>query len=110
MAGWDRSSWVESANEVTCGFPLQSLPYCVFAGADEQARIGVGIGHFVLDLRECSRSGVFECLSVALQEACEAPMLNALISCGPAAHAAMRKQLLDVLDVDSDKATRDRIR
>jgi hypothetical protein len=59
IAEWSRKSWVESANEPTCGFPLQSLPYCIFARDSEPARPGVGIGTSVLDLMDCCHSGLF---------------------------------------------------
>jgi fumarylacetoacetase len=47
-----RTSWVESANAPDSDFPIQNLPLCVFAPADdghtERARVGVRIGDFVL--------------------------------------------------------------
>ncbi len=47
-----RRSWVASANEAACDFPIQNLPYGRFkpAGSDEPIRIGVAIGDRVLDL------------------------------------------------------------
>ncbi len=45
-------SWVESANDPACDFPIQNLPFGRFrAGADQTWRIGVAIGDQVLDLR-----------------------------------------------------------
>ena len=58
-AEWKRTSWVESANDTACGFPLQSLPYCIFAGTKMPPRPGVGIGSFVLDLQACSGASLF---------------------------------------------------
>ena len=109
-AEWSRKSWVESANDAACGFPLQSLPYCIFAGDDRCARPGVGIGTFILDLQMCSRCGLFEGLPESILKACEAQTLNALIACGAAAHTALRKRLMDLLDAKADKATRDAVR
>ncbi|HZN85731.1 MAG TPA: fumarylacetoacetase [Burkholderiales bacterium] len=45
-------SWVESANDPKCDFPLQNLPYGVFRrrGSKESPRGGVAIGDQVLDL------------------------------------------------------------
>ena len=39
----ERRSWVESANQPGCDFPIQNLPFGVFRrrGSDEQPRIGV---------------------------------------------------------------------
>ena len=45
-AEWSRTSWIESANDPTCGFPLQSLPYCIFTNQDVRPRPGIGIGAF----------------------------------------------------------------
>ncbi len=46
-------SWVDSANETGCDFPIQNLPLGRFrpAGTDEPLRIGVAIGDQVLDLK-----------------------------------------------------------
>jgi len=46
-------SWVASANEAGCDFPIQNLPFGRFraAGSNEAFRIGVAIGDQVLDLR-----------------------------------------------------------
>jgi fumarylacetoacetase len=104
-AEWSRESWVESANDPTCGFPLQSLPYCIFSGEDGRPRPGVGIGAFVLDLRWCKGAGLFEGLPAPIQAACEARSLNPLIACGARAHAALRARLMDLLDVNGDPAT-----
>jgi fumarylacetoacetase len=44
-------SWVNSANSAGCDFPIQNLPLGVYRTAnDAQARLGVAIGDFVLDL------------------------------------------------------------
>ncbi len=106
-AEWSRKSWVESADEPSCGFPLQSLPYCIFAAEDGRARPGVGIGAWVLDLRWCKGAGLLEGLPASLQAACEACTLNPLIASGPAAHAALRGRLMDLLDAKADHALRE---
>jgi fumarylacetoacetase len=45
-------SWVESANEPDCDFPIQNLPFGIFKrkGAKESPRGGVAIGDQILDL------------------------------------------------------------
>jgi fumarylacetoacetase len=106
-AEWRKTSWVESANEAGSGFPLQSLPYCVFTGADGRSRIGVGIGSLVLDLNECSRNGLFDELPTSIRLACEAQVLNSLISCGAAARARLRARLMVLLDSQADQSTRE---
>ena len=103
---WKRTSWVESANDTACGFPLQNLPYCIFMRGDEPPRPGVGIGSFVLDLQACSRSELFAGLPASIRAACEARSLNPLIASGAAAHTALRSRLMDLLDVAADATTR----
>jgi fumarylacetoacetase len=48
-----RQSWVASANEPGCDFPIQNLPFGRFrrAGTTEPWRIGVAIGDHLLDLK-----------------------------------------------------------
>ena len=104
---WSRKSWVESANDPVCGFPLQSLPYCILAAEDDNARPGVGIGDQVLDLRKCWRAGLMDRLPCNVVSACLAGTLNPLLECGPAAHHALRSRLMDLLDARVDQATQD---
>jgi fumarylacetoacetase len=108
-AEWGRTSWVDSANDAECGFPLQSLPYCIFAGENGRARVGVGIGAFVLDLQHLSRSGILEGLSAEVQAACLARVLNPLMACETTTRRALRRRLMDLLDSDTDQATRDAV-
>jgi fumarylacetoacetase len=107
---WSRTSWAESANEPGCGFPLQSLPYCIFAGPHGRGRIGIGIGSFVLDLRSCQGAGLLEGLPTPILAACEATTLNALMACEPPAHTALRSRLMDLLDAATDESTRHAVR
>ena len=45
-------SWVESANDPSCDFPIQNLPFGRFRREDDSDwRIGVAIGDQILDLR-----------------------------------------------------------
>jgi fumarylacetoacetase len=45
-------SWVESANDAACDFPIQNLPFGRFRASGEgEWRIGVAIGNQVLDLQ-----------------------------------------------------------
>jgi len=106
-AEWKRKSWVESANDPACGFPLQSLPYCIFAGGDGRARPGVGIGTCILDLRWCKGAGLLDGLPASIQAACEARLLNPLMACGVAAHAALHSRLMDLLDAEAHQSARD---
>jgi len=101
---------VESANDPECGFPLQSLPYCVLAAEDGITRPGVGIGDQVLDLRYCSLAGLLNELPSSVLSACQAGTLNPLLECGSAAHHALRTRLMYLLDVRADRTDQDALR
>jgi fumarylacetoacetase len=103
---WNRRSWVESANDLTCGFPLQSLPYCIFANGSGPDRPGVGIGRFVLDLKQCNLAGLLEELPASIRFACEAESLNALIECGSEERTALRSRIMNLLDAAADDSLR----
>jgi fumarylacetoacetase len=107
---WNRKSWIDAANDPACGFPLQSLPYCIFADGAVQARPGVGIGASIFDLRACARTGLLASLPEPVRVACEAATLNTLIACGTEAHAVLRSRLLDLLGAEADEATRESVR
>jgi fumarylacetoacetase len=109
LADWARKSWIESANNPACGFPLQSLPYCVFADEDSRPRIGIGIGDQILNLQLCARSGLLEGLPEPVQRACEAHTLNRLMACDRAGHASLRARLMNLLDSLADQSTRDAV-
>ena len=108
-AEWSRTSWIEAANDPACGFPLQSLPYCAFSPDGAPARLGVGIGALVLDLRHASRSGLLEGLPASIQAACQAQTLNALMASAADVHTALRARLMDLLAAEADQATRDAV-
>ena len=71
-----RQSWVLSANRRGNAFPVQNLPFGVFAGALGPT-VGVAIGDQVLDLRGCS--GFLGPLPAGTVEVCAASTLNPLI-------------------------------
>jgi fumarylacetoacetase len=51
-------SWVDSANDPACPFPLNNLPCGVFSVGDEDPRCGVAIGNFVLDVAALEETGL----------------------------------------------------
>jgi fumarylacetoacetase len=74
-------SWVESANEPGCEFPIQNLPFGIFKrrGAKESPRGGVAIGDQILDLAALGiKTG---------------PTLNGIAAMGRAAWKKLRAQL-----------------
>lgn len=78
-------SWVESANEPGCDFPIQNLPFGIFKrrGAAESPRGGVAIGDQILDLA-----------ALGLKTG---PTLNGIAAMGRTAWKGMRKQLSRLL-------------
>ena len=90
-------SWVESANQPGCDFPIQNLPFAVFreAGTDKAPRCGVGIGDQILDVSACK--ALFTDLARQAAEACAEPHLNTLMAMGNAAASALRHQLSRLL-------------
>ena len=81
----ERKSWVESANQPGCDFPLQNLPYGIFKrkGKKEAPRGGVAIGDQILDLA-----------ALGLETG---PTLNALAATGPRTWKELRKALFTAL-------------
>lgn len=82
-------SWVTSANDPACPFPLNNLPYGVFAPAGAAPRCGVAIGDQVLDVAAMERSGLLSLGGPFLQAAA----WNPLMAAGPAKWAQLRAQL-----------------
>jgi fumarylacetoacetase len=78
-------SWVESANDPACDFPVQNLPFGIFRrkGGKERPRGGVAIGDQILDLA-----------AVGLNTG---PTLNVLAAAGRPAWKALRTLLSGVL-------------
>jgi fumarylacetoacetase len=74
-------SWVESANEPGCEFPIQNLPFGIFKrkGASESPRGGVAIGDQILDL--------------AALDIKTGPTLNGIAAMGRTEWKRLRKQL-----------------
>ncbi|HYM43447.1 MAG TPA: fumarylacetoacetase [Steroidobacteraceae bacterium] len=92
-------SWVQSANAPGCDFPIQNLPLAEFrrAGSDEPYRGGVAIGDEVLDLGALHGALPFKGAAAGALAAAAQPALNALMSEGHSAAAALRGALSDAL-------------
>jgi len=84
-------SWVASANEAGCDFPIQNLPFgrFRFAGSNEAFRIGVAIGDQVLDLRAAGLVDTDD--------------MNALMEAGTKERQALRAAISAGLAEGSDK-------
>jgi len=94
-----RESWIPSANDPTNDFPLQNLPYGIFAaGTAAGRRPGVAIGDQVLDLRQAEAAGL---LPDPVRMACQQESLNLLLAGGPDAWHALRQRLSELLGADT---------
>lgn len=102
-------SWVDSANDGDCEFPIQNLPFTVFrpTDGDHDARIGVGIGDRVLDLRDASTWGpLATSLSPELRRVCASARLNPLLAAGPGEWRVLRHRLSKMLSADAPESSR----
>jgi fumarylacetoacetase len=82
-------SWVETAHEAGCDFPIQNLPFGIFKrkGHQEPARGGVAIGDQILDLAALGvRTG---------------PTLNGLAAMGRRAASKLRREISRALSLKS---------
>jgi fumarylacetoacetase len=94
------SSWVPSANRAGTDFPIQNLPFGVFAPPGGGPRLGVAIGDQVLDLRALAERGL---LAAGLAGPCRAEQLNPLMAAGPAAAVALRARLSTLLRAGNEE-------
>ncbi len=92
-----RRSWVESADGDT-DFPIQNLPFGVFARDDVDPRACVAIGDLVLDLTGAATAGLLPGFAAA---DLFGPTLNAFLAWPAPRRSALRRRLSDLL---SDRA------
>jgi fumarylacetoacetase len=98
-------SWLGSANQPDCEFPIQNLPFAVFGGANEPYRGGVAIGDQIVDLAR------FAHILPASASACRgaraaSSTLNALMQLGPDVWQALRHELFAALSAGSPLESR----
>ncbi len=96
-------SWLESANQDGCDFPIQNLPFAVFRrhGSTQEFRGGVAIGDQIIDLAALDESALFEGEAALGVRGGALPSLNTLMQLGPAVHTALRNALFESLMVGS---------
>jgi len=93
-------SWVESANQAGCDFPVQNLPFAVFRenqGA-RPFRPGVAIGEAIVDL---SHPAALVLMPHEVLSACTASTLSELMAMGSQAASDIRLVLSRALRADS---------
>ena len=99
-------SWVQGADGHP-EFPIQNLPFGVFAPRDGAPRAGVAIGGHILDLPALLAAGLLDGAAAQAVEAAPGASLNALLALGAPPRRALRTALSVLLRADSP--TRDRI-
>lgn len=104
----DAMSWVASAADPGTPFPIQNLPFGVFArrGCGEAPHVGVAIGDLVLDVAACAADGLLTGAALDAARDCAAPSLNALMARGPGAWTALRRAIFGLLDAAAPDADR----
>lgn len=108
-------SWVDSANESGCDFPIQNLPFGVFrrTAANDQPHIGVAIGDSILDVYGAIDAEVLKLpVAVSLQFCLD--RLNEIMHENHASRTAIRIAISELLRDDNpalrdDKDLRDRL-
>lgn len=94
-------SWVAGADG-HADFPLQNLPFGIFAPAGEQfPRGGVAIGDSILDLGAALRAGLFTGSAEQAAGAAAGESLNAFLALGAAPRRALRARLSAILAAGS---------
>ena len=107
-------SWVESANQEGCDFPLSHLPWGRFErnGDPGDWRVGVAIGTHALDATALARAGLATGLDSLVREAFARADMNAFLALGRPAWSQARRWLQRLLAADEpalrDRADRDR--
>lgn len=93
-------SWVDSANRAEGLFPLNNLPCGVFSSGDEDARCGMAIGDFVLDVTALEAEGLLHLKGGPLLDV---PFWNEVMQAGPAVWADLRAQVMAMLAAGASK-------
>ena len=101
-----RKSFVTAANGPGSDFPIQNLPFCVFARAGENFRGGVAIGDRVLDLAAALGEGLFSGTAEKAARAACGPTLNPLMALGSGCASALRARLSELLRIDAPEHDR----
>ena len=98
-------SWVTSANEPATDFPIQNLPFGVYAlDANDTGRVGVAIGDQIVGLRALHAEGWLSGDGEVAGQLCAGSDLNGLLALGPRYWLALRQQLSELLREGSPAA------
>ena len=86
-------SWVPAANAADADFPLQNLPFGVFArhGESEAPRVGIAIGDRILDVFAALEANLLGREAEEAGHACAEHSMNALMALGREQWSALRR-------------------
>ncbi len=96
-------SWLPVAAD--SDFPIQNLPFGVFAQNGGLPRIGVAIGDRVLDLYALAEAGLVD--DCCERELLQAPLLNPLLAAGRSVWTPLRERLSALLRREGDAELRE---
>ena len=91
-------SWLSSANDPECPFPLNNLPLGVFSDAKGPARCGVAVGDRILDASAMEKKGLLKLADKPLMQSGD---WSPFMAAGPSVWARFRILLLGYLAEDS---------
>ena len=95
-------SWVESANHPKTDFPIQNLPYGVFAASDGTNHIGVAIGDMILDLHLAVSELALQDLPPEVACALSGHSLNSFMGLGARSWRVARRSISSLLSEGAD--------
>lgn len=101
----DRRSWVPGADEHT-EFPLQNLPFGIFAWKGNGPRGGVAVGDFILDLQAVVDAGWLDERAGKIARIAGGDQLNDFFALGAESRRVLRAALLDLLDAGTPERVR----
>jgi len=92
------TSWIESANSPDCDFPIQNLPFGVFARkGDAERRVGVAIGDQIVDVGESLSANLWNGKARDVARWCDRPTMNELMQAPRDALSEFRARLSQLL-------------
>jgi fumarylacetoacetase len=98
-----RESWVETANDPATDYPIQNLPFGVFAAATGGARVAAAIGDRALDLAACAGAGLLGEAPDPVLAALRTDSLNALMARPRIERLALRRAIGQLLDAGAGR-------
>ncbi|MFT2010563.1 fumarylacetoacetase [Pontibacter sp. 13R65] len=93
-------SWIQISPD--SDFPIQNLPFGIFQTAEKDARMGVAIGSYVLDLCVLGQYNLFELIDID-PTIFHRPYLNDFIALGQPTWRAVRNRVSELLRTDNDE-------